>query len=121
MSKTVGSYLKKLRKDLSLRKVESLTGINYAHLHQIENSKYTPKLDILVKLAPIYGFEVKTIIEDAEKSIKKSDKPNPFDRGKAYICASYDDLTEFNQKLFLEYLDFLFYKQRKDKQKGVLK
>lgn len=112
----VSKFLKEVRekKGLSLRDAERLTKINYAHLSQIENSKSIPKLEILLKLADVYGIEIENIIKLAKEGvIKKTVDPKTYKRDQGYVSASFPDLTEAHKKQLIEYLDFLFYKQRK--------
>lgn len=63
----LGKYLNKIRKDkkISLREVEKLTNIGYAHLSMIENGKrnFTPSL--LKKLANLYNIDYLDLYEKA--------------------------------------------------------
>lgn len=60
MPERLGDVLRTAREkqDLSLRAVERLTGINNAHLSQIENGTITkPEMAILWDLASLYGLD----------------------------------------------------------------
>ena len=60
----LGKYLKKLRKEKgkSLRQIEQKTGINSAHLSQLENGKIkNPSKDLIEKLESYYGFGIRKL------------------------------------------------------------
>lgn len=80
----LGRYLKQLRevKDLSLRKVNELTGISYTHLNMIENGKRNVTPALLRNLAQLYNINYLDLyekagyidlIEDEKKSKIKTD------------------------------------------------
>ncbi len=54
------------KKGLSLRKVETLTGISNAYIHQLEKSKRRPpRPQILAKLAEVYEVSLMELMEKA--------------------------------------------------------
>lgn len=68
MPKQLGSVLKaaRLRQGLSLRAVERETGINNAHLSQIENGTITrPEMAMLWELASLYGIDYTKLLRVA--------------------------------------------------------
>lgn len=105
-----GKYLKQIRenKKLSLRIVETFTGIGYTHLSMIENGKrnFTPAL--LRNLAALYGVDYLDLyekagyidlIEDEQKSKYKTDElGNPVISIPVLgtVKAGYDYLAEEN-------------------------
>ena len=63
-----GEYLKRLRKEkgLSLRQVEAEVGISNSYLYQVEaGKKNPPKLDILRKMAVLYGVSLDAVLNAA--------------------------------------------------------
>ncbi len=66
----LGHYLKALRTDLdmSLRKAASLASISPAHLCKMEKGDVFKSvgIDILIRLANIYGIPLSAILEEAE-------------------------------------------------------
>lgn len=80
--KELGIYLKELRKskNLSLRKVDELTDINYSHLNMIENGirRVTPAL--LKNLATLYNVDYLDLYEKAGYiDLIEDDKKNKID------------------------------------------
>ena len=66
-NKELGEYLKELRekREMSLRKVEMLTNINYSHLSLIENGLRNVTPALLKTLAKIYRVDYLDLYEKA--------------------------------------------------------
>lgn len=66
-NKDLGEYLSKVRKakDISLRDVEKLTSIGYAHLSMIENGKRNVTPALLRNLATLYNIDYLDLYEKA--------------------------------------------------------
>ena len=65
---TLGSYLKKIRKQkgLSLKKVEKAAGVSNAYLSQIErNLRNAPHPEILKRLAAVYDVPLEEVLRVA--------------------------------------------------------
>lgn len=65
MPKSLGDVLKEARvkRGLSLRKVEEITGIHNAHLSQIENGTIQqPEMVMLFDLASLYGIDYRRLL-----------------------------------------------------------
>ncbi|HEX5322542.1 MAG TPA: transcriptional regulator [Capsulimonadaceae bacterium] len=63
-----GAFLKRLRmeKRLSLRQVEAEVGISNSYLYQVESGrKNPPKVDVLRKMAALYGVSLDAILSAA--------------------------------------------------------
>ena len=63
----LGSHLKQIRenKEISLREVEKLTGIGYAHLSMIENGKRNVTPALLKNLSKLYNIDYIDLYEKA--------------------------------------------------------
>lgn len=75
-----GEYLKKLRmaKGLSLRQVEAEVRISNSYLYQVESGKKNPpKIDILRKLATLYGVTLDAML--AAANLGEPDKADLLD------------------------------------------
>lgn len=75
-----GEYLKKLRmaKGLSLRQVEAEVRISNSYLYQVEaGKKNPPKIDILRKLATLYGVTLDAML--AAANLGEPDKADLLD------------------------------------------
>ena len=57
-------------KGLSLRQVSARTGICYGILGRIENGKFKPKFEYIVKLSDLYGVPLERIAKEARKDWK---------------------------------------------------
>ncbi len=118
MLNVFGKYIKDLREDrqLSLRQVESETGISNSYLSQIERGdRDIPNSKILVKLVDLYGITFQSLAEVAgmqaalaKRSSRKKELsiniPSPDEK---YITKEYKKLSEVNKghlKAFLQYL-----------------
>ena len=66
-NKELGTYLKTIRnnKNISLREVEKLTDIGYAHLSMIENGKRNVTPALLRTLAALYNVDYLDLYEKA--------------------------------------------------------
>jgi transcriptional regulator with XRE-family HTH domain len=104
----IGKFLKTTRenKNLTLRKVEEITGISNAHLSQIENEKIKmPTLTILHKLAECYTVPYTHLLEltgypnlvDNPASIKAARR----------VGSWVENISREEEEKLKEYLDFL--------------
>jgi len=111
MNKTLGSYLKQVRKErgLTLRAVEERTGISNAYLSQLENQKISdPSPRILHKLADCYKIPYEHLMELAGypsplSSMTEGKKLQPSFRS----SISLDDLTKEEKERVEEFIQFL--------------
>lgn len=101
-NKDLGEYLSKIRKekDISLRDVEKLTGIGYAHLSMIENGKRNVTPALLRNLATLYNIDYINLYEKAgyldlikTKDLKENKQAFPL-LGK--VRAGYNYLAQEN-------------------------
>lgn len=127
MSKVLADYLKKIResRNLSLREVERITGINHGYLSQVEsNQRQIPRFNVLDKLAKAYGITISEIMEINEAQLKKEGIENERLAFHApdvkFIVRCYLQLNEEGKKLASNYLGFLYtlYKRQGSKKKG---
>jgi len=111
MHKTLGPYLKEVRKErgLTLRSVEEKTGISNAYLSQLENQKISdPSPRILHKLAECYQIPYEHLMELAgyptpEETLIEEKKLRPAFRA----GISIDDLTREEKERVKEFIQFL--------------
>lgn len=96
----LGKYLQKLRKEKgkSLRQVEQETGVNNAHLSQLENGKIkNPSKDIIKKLENYYGFDIRKLDKFPNNENEKNNSPyEPFS------IVSAQDIVGFSDKALSE-------------------
>jgi transcriptional regulator with XRE-family HTH domain len=124
MKTNFGDFLRKVRKErkMSLREVERKVKISNAYLSQLERGdRSIPTINILTRLASVYGLDIDVLIEKAVKEIhnKKdrdfySEKRNDYDVPApdiVYIIESYDLLSENGKKQLSRYLKFLLENQ----------
>jgi len=111
MNKTLGSYLKQVRKEkgFTLRVVEEKTGISNAYLSQLENQKISnPSPRILHKLANCYKISYENLMELAGyppplSSMTEVKKLQPSFRSSIIL----DDLTKKDKEKVEEFIQFL--------------
>jgi transcriptional regulator with XRE-family HTH domain len=124
MKTNFGDFLRKVRKErkMSLREVERKVKISNAYLSQLERGdRSIPTINILTRLASVYGLDIDVLIEKAVKEIQnKKDKDfyikkrNDYDVPApdiVYIIESYDLLSENGKKQLSKYLKFLLENQ----------
>jgi transcriptional regulator with XRE-family HTH domain len=111
----LGTYLKALRdnQELSLRDVQSKTGISNAFLSQLESGKIkNPNPVMLYKLATLYRVPYESLMERAgypvptpDTSTKDADK----------VFHRFGDITREEEEQLLDYLGFLRSRSRRGK------
>lgn len=119
MGKAFGEYLKKLRKDckLTLRDVETRTGISNGYLSQVETGERKhPSVPVLKKIADAYGVPVSSFTEAMESELegKEINENTPQSQSTTFLCRGFEALSERGQEDLLAYLDML--KDRDKKQ-----
>lgn len=101
-NKDLGEYLSKVRKekDISLRDVEKLTNIGYAHLSMIENGKRNVTPALLRNLATLYNVDYLDLYEKAgyldlieSKELKENKQAYPL---LGTVKAGYNYLAQEN-------------------------
>jgi len=104
--KNNGKYFKALRqaKGMTLREVESKTGISNAYLSQIESEKVKQPSPVhLYKLAELYGVSYEILMErvgyPVPKKISKIKKETVYNR--------FGQVTDEEEMELLEYLKFI--------------
>lgn len=124
MKTNFGDFLRKVRKErkMSLREVERKVKISNAYLSQLERGdRSIPTINLLTRLASVYGLDIDVLIEKAVKEIQNkkdkdfySKKRNDYDVPApdiVYIIESYDLLSENGKKQLSKYLKFLLENQ----------
>lgn len=107
-SKELGEYLKEIRekRDMSLRKVEMLTNINYSHLSLIENGLRNVTPALLKTLAKIYRVDYLDLYEKAGyidlANYERSHNASPSIPLLGFVKAGYNLLAEENLLGFVE-------------------
>jgi len=92
--------------NISLRSVESLTGISNAYLSQLETAKIkTPAPQNLYKLAEVYGVPYILLMELAGYPITEPDGDGT--RGSSQFAARIGAVTDDEEAQLIEYLDFI--------------
>jgi transcriptional regulator with XRE-family HTH domain len=107
--KTLGEELRTVRelRKLSLRNVESATGISNAYLSQLENDKIKkPSPHFLSKLANLYDLAYETVMQAAGYVAPKVKPEGPKTLAGEALWAQCDLSADEEQKL-LEYLQFI--------------
>ncbi len=61
----IGPLLRRLRGDISLREVRRLSGISNSYLSEIERGERRPGVNLLKRLAALYGVDVKRLLRSA--------------------------------------------------------
>lgn len=76
----IGVRLRQLRQrsGLQLRDVSARCGVSIGHISDIERSAASPSLDVVAKIAAVYGMRVDMRIEDVPPS---GDDPRPLNGG----------------------------------------
>jgi transcriptional regulator with XRE-family HTH domain len=106
--RTLGQELQLARKTkkLSLREVETATGISNPYLSQLENDKITkPSPQFLGKLAALYDVEVQLVMEQAGYMPKatRTDGPKTISGGVLFS----QDLSATEEEQLVDYLAFI--------------
>ena len=113
---TLGQGLKVARelKKLSLRDVESATGISNPYLSQLENDKISkPSPFFLHKLASLYGIEYELLMS-AAGYVQKKEAPEGSPKTLAGAALfSVEKLTPDEERQLADYLQFLRSKSKK--------
>lgn len=92
----LGRYLSKIRKskDLSLREVEKLTDIGYAHLSMIENGKRNVTPALLRNLATLYNVDYLDLYEKAGYiDLIEDEKKKELSSNKFYMMPVYGSIS----------------------------
>lgn len=113
---TFGEQLRMLRKaqHLSLREVETISGISNPYLSQLENNKVKqPSPRVLQKLAECYNAPFQTLMELAGHITKTENGEEKNLTLSGLALRSIEDLNPEEEKSVLEYIDFL--RQRRNK------
>ena len=107
---TFGEQLRMLRKaqHMSLREVESISGISNPYLSQLENDKIKqPSPRVLQKLAECYNAPFQKLMELAGH-ISKTENSEEKDISLSGVALrSIADLTPEEEKSVLEYIEFI--------------
>ena len=106
MNRSVGSFLKKVRKqrNLTLRAVQEKTGISNAYLSQLENDKISkPSPKILFELAKCYRVSYEKLMSLAGHPLPSAKELKPAFR----IPDSFNELTPEERERVLEYIEFI--------------
>ncbi|MHA1251870.1 MAG: helix-turn-helix domain-containing protein [Candidatus Helarchaeota archaeon] len=114
--KNFGENLKKIRKklELSLRDVETETGISNAYLSQLENNKIkNPSPKILYKLAKFYKVSYNYLMDLIGYPISEIEENRSFSRRYFGNSSKFNDLTEEEEEKLTEYLQFLRSRRKK--------
>ena len=109
MSQSLGDVLAKARadKDLSLRDVEKLTGINNGHLSQIESGTIAkPAVGILWHLANVYELDFTRLMELAERAGPAS-RRGPVRSLVGAALHTIDDLSPDEEQELLAFMEHL--------------
>ena len=74
--KRIGVRIAELRKakNISMRKLSELSGVNYANICKIENGKYNVSIDILSKIAEALECEVDVKVSSKVKPLHYSER-----------------------------------------------
>jgi transcriptional regulator with XRE-family HTH domain len=111
MENTLSIILRKKREelDLTLRDVQSKTGISNAYLSQLEHGKVThPTPSILQKLAKCYQVPYGRLLELAgHPTVSESEQVIQF-----RTSSGLEELNEEEEKELLEYLRFIRIRRR---------
>ena len=111
----LGSFLASARqhRKLTLRAVETATGISNAYLSQLETCKIrSPSPVMLRKLSDLYGIPYTTILELAGYPVPESGK---LDSSLTDIAARLGPVTSEEADELADYLNYLRSKQNKRK------
>ena len=106
MNESLGSFLRKIRKErnLTLRAVEERTRISNAYLSQLENDRIaSPSPKILFELAKCYKLSYEKLMSLAGHPTPSEKELNPAFR----LQDSFNELTIEEKERVLEYIRFL--------------
>ena len=104
----LGQYLRTMRdaKALSLRQVESKSGISNAFVSQMESGKVKqPSPIMLYKLAELYGIPYESLMELAGYPSPSALTPEP--RSASAVFRRFGEITPTEEAELLDYLSFL--------------
>ena len=73
----LGPLLRRLRRGVSLREVQRLAGVSYAHLSLIERGDRIPGPRILKRLAALYGIGAHDLLKRAGYLESEGEGPRP--------------------------------------------
>jgi transcriptional regulator with XRE-family HTH domain len=110
--KSLGEYLKTARvnKDLTLRKVESLTSISNPYLSQLEGDKIKqPSPNMLHKLSELYEVPYETVMKLAGYPMHGGNRSNDSSAASrvAQFASRIGHVTKQEEDALFEYLEFL--------------
>ncbi len=96
----IGPLLKGLRGDTSLREVRRLTGISNSYLSEIERGERRPGINVLRRLAALYGVDVKRLMRSAGYLDNEDGQTNndPLDVDRAYRFVLEDPEFRFGTR-----------------------
>ncbi len=86
----IGPLLKRLRGDHSLRDVQRLTGVSSSYLSLIERGDRRPGVNLLNKLAILYGVDPNELLHRARRlgsGDPRDDEPLEVERAYQYVMA----------------------------------
>jgi transcriptional regulator with XRE-family HTH domain len=109
---TLGNVLKKSRElmQLTLRDVESKTGISNSYLSQLENDRIgKPAADTLHTLAHLYRIDFKFLLRIAGLVEKQSAENVSF----GHFVFAKDNLTKEEEEELINYLQFMRDRKKK--------
>ncbi len=116
MGKAFGEFLKALRADrgLTLRQVQEQVHVSNAYLSQIERGERgVPRLQILQRLAEVYGVPVTELVEAAQReSAGVYTNPESSEPDVAFVSRGYQNLSKANRQHLSSYLQYLLQKQQ---------
>ena len=85
----IGPMLRGLRGETSLREVRRLTGISNSYLSEIERGERRPGVNVLRRLAALYGIDVKRLLRSAgyldNEEGRSDNDPLEVDRAYRYV------------------------------------
>ena len=86
----IGPFLKRLRGEHSLRDVQRLTGVSSSYLSLIERGDRSPGVNLLNKLAILYGVDPRELLHRANRlgsGDPRDDEPLEVERAYQYVMA----------------------------------
>ena len=109
----VGRVLKAIRikRNMSLRDVEKLTGVSNSYISQIERGiRGLPTMKVLERLLEAYGFSLETILPHFKSPI--SEALSQMAPEVAYIEREYNKLSLKSRQHLTSYLQFLVQQEK---------
>lgn len=109
----VGRALKAIRikRNMSLREVEKLTGVSNSYISQIERGiRGLPTIKILERLLEAYGFSLETILPHFKSPI--SEALSQMAPEVSYIVREYNKLSLKSRQQLTSYLEFLVQQEK---------